>query len=114
MALIRELPNTRDFDISVDGASFDAEFFVWEAINEVDVELTVFAYAPLFYLGLTRGKLKSREVAPGMWMCSLNYSTLSPQQATGQDPPQPQIPQPENVIGPEFGFDTTGATTQTL
>lgn len=110
MALIRELPMTRGFEIDSGSASFDAEFFVWEANGEIDVEVTVFQFAPLIYLGLVRGKITPREVGPGMWMVSVHYATINIQDAVGVDPQPAQVPAPGNAIGPEFTFDTTGAT----
>jgi hypothetical protein len=110
MAFIRELPQAESFEVSARSGSFDAEFFVWEAANILEVEAVTYAAAPLSLAGLVRGKIAAREVGPGMWMVKVGYSTLNPQEAIGQDPLPPNIPASGNHLGPEFTFDTVGST----
>lgn len=110
MVQIRELPVAREFSIDTQDAECDVEFFVWEAANEIEVQIAVYAAAPLTFLNLFRGELKAREVGPGMWMVTVHYATLNRQEAIGQDVEPPETPTTNGILGPQFTFDTTGGS----
>lgn len=115
MALIRELPVTEGFEVSSESISFDAEFFVWDVIGGVlEVEQTVFLYAPLVLFQLVRGKITCKEMGPGMWHAAVHYQNLDPNRAVGIEPAKPEPPDANAAVngpnGPKFGFDTTGGT----
>ena len=116
MAYLRELPESRNFDIGPDTVEFEAKFFCWEAVNEVDVQLIVTLETPAIYRQLVRQAIKAREVGPGMWMVDVPYGNIDPNRGILENNEPAQFPQPpESPFSPlggpngaTFSFDTTG------
>jgi hypothetical protein len=115
MAFIRDLPEARNFNIGPDTIGFDAEFFVWDALNEIDVQNTVAIHTPPIYLSLIRQKINAKEIGPGMWMVKVPYGTRDPSTGVGTQGQATPFPQPpggnsplNNGTGPTIGFDTAG------
>lgn len=93
------------------------QFFITGAFTELEAEAAIAAAVPVEFNGLWLLNVDATEDGVGYWRGSANYGipqggTAAPAQLgpPGTSPPPPPPPAPNDPLGPEWSFDTTGGT----
>lgn len=111
MPNIYERHITRPWVVDAKTASIAREFVVTGTSDETEVYELALAATTVIFDGLVRKTIKADPQGGSIWFVNVDYGTIDPQQAVDSQPPEePVAPGANDLLGPAFSFDTTGAT----
>lgn len=112
MAVMYELPKSREFTIDASTSSITTEWFLSGLSDEGTVRAFAVAKTPRIFRRLIRSSIRAQPVGKQEWYVTIEYGTL-----TGVNPDSTgaggQGGAPIN-LSPSFGFDTGGATANVM
>lgn len=121
MSAIYEMPRSRTLSVSARTPAARLAFVAVGYDDESAAWAAVAAATNFSYYGLTRQSLTINPQGGGVWFADIDYglgdamtkadgTPLDGQGSASQPPNQPQRPDDNEPLPPDFGFDTSGKT----